>query len=824
MVLECSGVDSRTIGITILEAGTSEKQTPVIDPAFKPIEFTHIDTSTSVAVLSMSECHLEFDRTTTSITFFNKNNKEIFVTDLNIGFQLYSLTASITTGVYYGLENDAPQLATTSEQTPITGGDQGHAGGMFIWSPAGFSLLADVIEGSAAINGNSSTMSFWRSDSLHHNSIYLSAGTPAELFKSYYTITGFPDLPPYWSLGFIHSKWKQDQSEVLSKIHTYHDRNIPLDGWALDFEWMDWGNDQGEFKWNPIAFPSASTGAFRDSLDALGIHLIGIRKPRIHLETSEGAYAKEHGFFCDSGTDYFSHKKIGLLDYYQPEVRRWFWNSFIDPSHNCYDLGVRSYWNDEAGYKGSLMYLYMQQSQYEGQRAYNNERVFSLNRNYFCGAHRYGYGLWSGDLQSTFDELNYQRPRMLKSIALGSGFWSMDIGGFWGKQDSTPTVAENYYRWMQMGAFVPFYRIHSVDVAEREPWLYGVEADSIAEKFIRLRYELLPYIYAAFWKYHTTGTPPVRPLVFDYPDETATFTEIRAWKFGDDMIVAPITTQGATSVTFYLPAGAWYDYWTDELYTGGREVTISKPKDQIPILIRAGAIIPKRKSGLNSADSSAFSSIEFHIFGSTAASAAYYEDDLRTYDYEKGVYAEIPYVNSTSGSIQTLFINTTQGSYDVPERTGYMIFHLDDTKPKTVTYNGIDVPEVAPDSISAAGHICWCRSGKRIVFKTFSPFKSSSIALLPAADVVQAANSERPAISALANPVTADLMLSISSRTTDRVAVSILDSKGSIVKHVTLDLLSGKQIRSIPISDLTTGSYYLIMDGSAAAILPFIKQ
>jgi alpha-glucosidase (family GH31 glycosyl hydrolase) len=827
-VLEFKAVNDNTVQISYLIGGISDTPSPIIDPKFIPSgTFTSIDSSGNDLYIRGPKYTIDIDQKRVWISsaqggslYFNRDSNSIFSNYL----RGYFGTGSLTNG-FYGVENDIASLARNGDVYQITGGDQGHAGGMFLWSPKGIGIFADVDEGYTSVKDS---FEYSKNASTRKNNVfYFIAGTPAEIFHAYYTITGFPDIPPLWALGFIHSKWKQDEHEVLTKINLYHEKDIPLDAFALDFEWMDWGNTWGEFKWNPLNFPSAASGALRDTLAKLNCHLIGMRKPRVHMDEPEGKFADSMGWIYVKGGDYVSNRLVGLIDFYNPAARTWFWNSFIDSSYNSYERGITAYWNDEASYKGSLTHFFMEEAQYEGQRVYNNERVFSLNRNYFCGAQRFSYALWSGDIQSTFDELAYQRNRMLKSVNLGSGLWSMDIGGFFGRADSTPSIAENFYRWMQMGAFVPIYRIHSIDTAQREPWLYGAEAERISTDFIRLRYELLPYLYSAFHEYHVSGIPPVRALVFDHPTETGTYEEIRAWKFGSKMVVAPAVTEGISTVTFYLPTGRWYDFWTDESRTGGYDVTVDKGKEKIPVFVRAGAIIPRRKHGKYSLDSDSFSEIDFHIYPHGSDSLTYYEDDFHSYDYEKGKYALIAYVHTSSDSSETVRIGSQEGQYSIRPRPGYFIFHTDGRSGLSAFLDDVGLQLLSKDDLFASNANGWARddAAGTIIVKITAPFSAGTVAIHYQTESVPQPDKRDPLTLRLeSNPARNELDAIVTCIQSTNTHVEIIDMLGKTDVQFEFAIPSGANRLTIPIGSLASGSYFLrIRSNMGMKTVQFVK-
>ncbi|MDA8349651.1 MAG: glycoside hydrolase family 31, partial [Pseudomonadota bacterium] len=309
-----------------------------------------------------------------------------------------------------GLLRHGRQLATA--------GEQGDAGAPLVWSTAGFALLLDSQKTLFDLtSGRIQVLHQTRADPDY----YLILGTPAQIFAALDDLTGHAPLFPKWSFGFINSQWGINERELLHIVRRYRRLHIPLDAFSLDFDWKAWGqNHYGEFRWNTKKFPDAPSGKLDRELTALGVHLIGIMKPRIHVNTVEGQYATAHHLWIPgekASLDYFSHKPVKTLDFDKAATRTWFFNPALRQS---FRTGIVGWWNDEADETGDdTQFFNMQRALYDGQRKYFKQRVWSLNRNFWLGAQRYAYGLWSGDIRSGFASLAAQRPRMLRAIDVG---------------------------------------------------------------------------------------------------------------------------------------------------------------------------------------------------------------------------------------------------------------------------------------------------------------------------------------------------------------------------------------------------------------------
>jgi alpha-D-xyloside xylohydrolase len=293
---------------------------------------------------------------------------------------------------------------------------------------------------------------------------------------------------------------------------------------------------------------------------------------------------------------------------------------------------------------------------YEGWRKIgpNNKRVYILTRSGFAGLQRYAAGVWSGDINATQAVYAAQIPAGLGYAASGLPYWTTDIGGYFG----TPSE-ELFTRWFQFGAFCPTFRIHGQAPKELygSQWSAAGKANMLAVD--QLRYRLMPYIYSLAWKVTSQGYTIMRPLVFDFQNDTAVYGIKDQFMFGPALLVNPVTAMGATSRSVYLPAGTWTDFWTGATAMGGGMSTANAPLSQIPLYVRAGSILPMGpmiQYATQSADP-----IEIRVFKGQDGGFTLYEDAGDTYDYESGQSAQIPF--SWSEANQQLTIGARTGSY-----------------------------------------------------------------------------------------------------------------------------------------------------------------
>jgi alpha-glucosidase len=277
----------------------------------------------------------------------------------------------------------------------------------------------------------------------------------------------------------------------------------------------------------------------------------------------------------------------------------------------------------------------MVRATYEGIKKYvYPKRPFVITRAAYAGAQRYT-STWTGDNVATWEHLwiaNVQVQRMCMS---GMSFVGSDIGGF-----AEQPNGELFARWIQLGIFHPFCRVHSSgDHGDQEPWSFDTEVTDIVRKFIELRYQLLPYLYTMFWKYTNEQAPMIKSLVYYDQEDVQTHFRTDEFIFGDQILVCPIQEPNAQGRRMYLPIGKWHNFWNGEIVEGGMEKWVDAGLDKIPMFIKEGAIIPKypiqqyvgeieiKKLTLN---------VYFKL---GIEDSTVYEDDQNGYDYKKGNYS-----------------------------------------------------------------------------------------------------------------------------------------------------------------------------------------
>jgi len=494
-----------------------------------------------------------------------------------------------------------------------------------------------AVAGSFVDNGYRGTYDFTGGDAyaIHfaggQYTEYLFAGPGmADVLEAYTWLTGRTALPPLWALGYHQCRWKdytQDEVEALARRH--RDEGVPCDVVWLDIEHMD---GYRVFTWDQERFPDPAGLSAR--LGELGCRLVTIVDPGVKREPGypvfDEAVARDVLCRTEGGDVYIGQVWPGgaaFPDLATEEGRRWWaernaaharsgvagiWNDMnepatgvIPPERMRFERGASSHERFHNQY-GLLMAM----ATVEGLRqALPGQRPFVLSRAGFAGIQRHA-ATWMGDNVSRWDHLAMSIPMAMGLGTSGQAFVGADVGGFRGNPD-----AELFTRWMQYGVLTPFCRNHSeLGNIDQYAWSFGPAVLDMAREAIRLRYRLLPYVYAAFVRAAERGAPVQRPLVFDHQDDPVTRDLDDQYLFGPDLLVAPVTAPGQTARQVYLPAGDWHDWHTGEVLHGPRHVIAATPMDRIPLYARGGAVVPMWPEAPPSTAGHHPATVELHLF------------------------------------------------------------------------------------------------------------------------------------------------------------------------------------------------------------------
>ena len=479
----------------------------------------------------------------------------------------------------------------------------------------------------------------------------------ADIIGSYTLLTGRMKMPALWSLGYQQNRYTYfPDTEVIRIAETLREKKIPADGITLDIHYMD---RYQLFTWNKERFPDPLKMTNR--LKELGFKTTVIVDPGIKIEPGAAAYErglKEDVYIKYSdGKNYAGKVWPGWCNFtdFTSEKGRAFWRREVKFFS---DNGVNGIWNDMneiatwgqkmpssvvfdfEGRKVSHLEAHnvygalMARTSYEGAKAATNERPFILSRSGYAGMQRYS-AIWTGDNRSE-DEHMLLGIRLMSSLGLsGVPFTGMDIGGFIG----SPTAAL-YARWIEAGAFFPYFRNHSaVNTKSAEPWTFGEDVTEISRNYISLRYKLMPYLYAAFYEATQNGLPIVRSLAIENTFDKNIYDPAfqNQFTFGRSILVIPVESN-KNFVKIYFPKGKWYDLYNDMTEDGGKEKIIELSLQKLPVYVKESSIIPMQTL-VQSTSIMPADTLMIHIYkGTEPNSFVYYEDDGRSFDYEKGYF------------------------------------------------------------------------------------------------------------------------------------------------------------------------------------------
>lgn len=511
-------------------------------------------------------------------------------------------------------------------------------------------------------------------------------------------LTGQAPMFPLWTYGYWQSKERyKSQDELVAVVKKYRELGVPLDGIIQD--WQYWGNN---YLWNAMEFLNPefyNPQKMVDDVHKLKAHLI------ISIWSNFGPQTKPYKELDKAGAlmnfvtwpesgaekwppnpDYPSGVKV--YDAYNPVARDIYWKYL---QAGLFLLGIDGWWMDSSEpdhmqakpgdldnktFLGSFRKvrnaypLMTVGGVYQHQRAQTSDkRAFILTRSAFAGQQRYGANTWSGDVVASWKALHNQISAGLNFSLCGIPYWNSDIGGFFlwqfPKKLNDPEYRELYVRWLEFGAFCPMMRSHG-EGAPREIYQFGQKgskAYDAIEKYIRLRYRLLPYIYAASWEVTANQSSMMRALMMDFAHDKNAWDINDEFLFGKSLLVAPVTRpmyvkpvvngrdtslaedfSAIKSKEVYLPAGtSWYDFWTGGQLAGGQKVTKETPLDIIPLFVKAGSILPIGPD-VQYAEEKKWDDLEIRVYSGADGKFVLYEDENDNYNYEKGAYATITFL------------------------------------------------------------------------------------------------------------------------------------------------------------------------------------
>ena len=520
-------------------------------------------------------------------------------------------------------------------------------------------------------------------------------------------LTGQVPMFPLWTYGFWQSKERyKSQDEMVGVVKKYRELGVPLDGIIQD--WRYWGNN---YLWNAMEFLNEdfyNPQKMVDDVHSMNAHMI------ISIWNSFGPHTKQYreldsiGALFDFKTwpesgsfkwppnpDYPSGVRV--YDAYNPAARDIYWKYL---NAGIFSLGIDGFWIDSSEpdhfdpkpadfdnptFLGSFRKvrnafpLVAVGGVYEHQRQLTSDkRVFILTRSAFAGQQRYGANTWSGDVVASWEALKNQISAGLNFSLCGIPHWNSDIGGFflWDFKNplQNPDYRELYVRWIQFGTFCPMMRSHGAD-APREIYQFGAKGNDVynaIEKYINLRYSLLPYIYSTSWDVSAHQSSMMRALAMDFANDEKVWDINDQFLFGKSILVCPVTKgsfskdgdekeSNVLTKEVYLPNGNdWIDFWTGERLSGGQTISRDVPLDILPLYIRVGSILPIGPK-VQFAKEKSWEELEIRIYEGANGTFTLYEDEGDNYNYEKGICSTITF--TWNEAKKTLTISDRKGSF-----------------------------------------------------------------------------------------------------------------------------------------------------------------
>ena len=616
-------------------------------------------------------------------------------------------------GPLLGLGQGGPQFDRRGEAYRMRNGQGGfelrtHGGVVPIqWlvSTDGWALYVHHPLGNFDLTGERGRFDPPEGGALPLDLFFVDAPDPAATMAEWAGLTGFPEMPPLWSFGYLQShRTLAGPDEVRWVAQTFRDKRLPCDALiylGTGFTPAGWNTLNGEFGWNPATFPDPD--AMIDELHALHFRIVlhvVLEGRRLTGTVDDPCPNPPAPGGTGSGQNWPDDQRVGC-----------YW-----PIHrDVFAQGIDGWWPDQGDGLDAESRLARIRMYWEGSQRYRpGERPFALHRNGYAGMARYAPFLWSGDVYSTWETLRTHVSVAINTGLSGIPYWGTDIGGFVPTPEYT---GELHVRWFQFGAFCPLFRAHGRTWHLRLPWgwntgelghdevggyrggagnpteaeLHNDQVEPICKKYLELRYRLMPYLYTAVRETHDTGLPIMRSLWLHDPDDPLAAACADEYLWGPDILVAPVVEQHARFRRVYLPRGPWYDFWTGERVEGGREISRQVDLETLPLYVRAGAVLPmgpvKQYTG-----EEVDGPLTLQVHPGADGTGTVYEDDGHSFAYRDGAWMRIE--ATWADAARRLSIRLGEGSRrldPMPRRIEVRVVGEDAVRGVTFTGDPIDV-------------------------------------------------------------------------------------------------------------------------------------
>jgi len=522
-----------------------------------------------------------------------------------------------------------------------------------------------------------------------------------DLVDEYTGLTGRQPLPPRWAFGNFASRFGyHSQSEVLETAHQFVKDSIPLEAIILDIYWFgkEVMGTMGNLAWHTDSFPNPQE-MIKD-LQSIGVKPILISEPFILTTSKRWEEAVENKVLATTkeGKPYtydFFFGNTGLIDVFDETARHWYWNIY----KNLANQGIEGVWGDlgepevhpsdlqhKLGSADELHNAYghkWAELIWEGYRNdFSDKRAFILMRAGFAGSQRFGMIPWTGDVSRSWGGLVSQPEISLGMGMQGIAYMHSDLGGFAGDH---PLDNELYIRWLQYGVFQPIYRPHAQEAVSPEQVFQNDTTKAIVKNAIELRYRLLPYIYNMAFQNSQTGKPLMIPLFFNESDNEKLMTYDAAYMWGDAFLVSPIKASGVKKQSLYLPKGsAWFDFYTEEKFEGGQEISTKVTIKHIPTFVKGGSFIPMKKEVVNTEHYNLQEFVMHYYLDDNVKSSEYklYNDDGKLAQaFEKGNYEMLTFRAENKHKSMQFSITSAKAKHIE------FILHNVENEPKSIYFN-----------------------------------------------------------------------------------------------------------------------------------------
>ena len=637
-------------------------------------------------LISLGKTAIKITGEPLTITFAQKNKRSF--QELRIDEKTGAIFFNLGDGPLLGLGEGGPQFDRRDHKDEMRSGQGGYHlrtnGGRapipWLIGSSGWAMFVHQPLGTFDLTGREGRFDPINSaTSLPMDIFIVAAPEPAVVMGEYARLTGHPEMPPLWSLGYLQShRTLAGAEEIMRVARTFREKKLPCDALiylGTDFTPSGWNTHNGEFTWNAKNFPDPKK--MIDELHAQHFKVV------LHTVLEGRRLTGSVSDPCKAAPLPSGRTPDGRW----PDDRQ---VSCYWPVHKqLYDVGIDGWWPDQGDGLDGPSRLARHRMYWEGsQQLRPNERPFALHRNGQAGMQRYAAFLWSGDVYSTWETLKTHVAVAINTGLSGIPFWGTDIGGFVPTKEYT---GELHLRWFQFGAFCPLFRAHGRTWHLRLPWgwntgelgvsevanytggaanpdeseLHNAAVEPICRKYLELRYRLMPYLYSAVRECCETGLPIMRALWLHYPDDAIAAARGDEYLWGRDILAAPVTERAATSRKLYLPRGVWYDFWTEEKIEGSREIERQVDLATMPLYVRAGAIIPLGPVKQYTSEK-IDGPLTLQIYPGADGNFLLYEDDGVSFDYRKGEWMGIRV--AWDDRQRHLTLRLTEGSRVLPPR------------------------------------------------------------------------------------------------------------------------------------------------------------